>query len=355
MTYKLLSLADWELWNSYIKKLPIDQQDIYYTPEYYSLYENYGDGKAQCFVFEKDGEIAIYPFLINSINQLGYELDKEYFDIEGAYGYNGVVSSSYKPAFIYEFYSAFDKFVIENNIVAEFTRFHPIFNNVKFSEIPLKTFFDRSTVFIDTTKSIDVLWSDLQRTTKKQINRCYNRHNVKIKVFKGGEFELDTLVNIYWESMKRVKSNKYLFFNTVYFRQLLSLPHAIQYVAYLDDKPISTIIALKGETILHGHLGGTRNEFISNSPFSLLYWEMIKTAKEYNLKYVHVGGGTNADENDRLLLYKQHFSNLKSEFHIGKKVHNEEIYKSIIQQWKEKHPTSYSLHSNKILGYREIE
>ena len=95
MNYKVFSLQDKEEWNNLLKKLPTKQQDIYYTPEYYSLYENYGDGKAQCFVFEKEGEIALYPFLINSINQLGYELDNEYFDIQGAYGYNGVVSSSY--------------------------------------------------------------------------------------------------------------------------------------------------------------------------------------------------------------------------------------------------------------------
>lgn len=355
MSYKILTLLDRQEWKDYQNRLPIDHQDIYYTPEYYALYENYGDGKAQCFVFEKDGELALYPFLLNSINELGYELDKEYFDIQGAYGYNGVVGSSYNPEFIDAFYQAFNEFILEKNIVAEFTRFHPIIKNNTFSQTYLKTFFDRRTVFIDTTKSEEELWSDLQRTTKKQINRCYDRHNIKVRVLNGVESELDTMVNIYTESMKRVGSSDYLFFNKEYFKQLLSLPQTIQYVAYYDNKPISTITAFVGETILHGHLGGTLDEYISISPFSLLYWEMIKTAKEYHLKYVHVGGGATADENDNLLLYKQHFSKLKSEFHIGKKVYNEGIYKSIILQWKEKYPTSYNLHSNKILGYREIK
>jgi hypothetical protein len=45
---------------------------------------------AKCFVYQKGSNITLYPFLINSVNALGYNLDKEYFDIQGAYGYNGV-------------------------------------------------------------------------------------------------------------------------------------------------------------------------------------------------------------------------------------------------------------------------
>lgn len=49
MNYRVLSLSDKAEWTRCLSKLPIEQQDIYYTPEYYSLYENYGDGNEQCF------------------------------------------------------------------------------------------------------------------------------------------------------------------------------------------------------------------------------------------------------------------------------------------------------------------
>lgn len=354
MSYKILSLLVKQEWKDYLNKLPIKQQDIYYSPEYYSLYENFGDGKAQCFVLEKDGEIALYPYLINSINNLGYNLEQEYFDIQGSYGYNGVVSSSYSPEFIDAFYQAFNEFCSSNNIVAEFTRFHPIIQNVNFSNRHLKTYFDRNTVIIDTSKPLESLWADLQKTTKKQIKRAYDRHNIKVKILTGNQFELDTFVNIYGESLKRVESSKYLYFNENYFEQLLRMPQTIQLVAYIDDKPISTITVLLGQNMLHGHLGGTLDEFITFSPFSLLYWEMIKIAKEHNLQFLHVGGGATPDKEDKLLLYKEHFSDLKGDFNIGKQVHNEIIYDRIIQQWKENHHHSYRLHSNKLLGYREI-
>lgn len=57
-----------------MSRLPMGQQDVYFTPEYYALYEQNGDGRTCCFVFEKDGEVVLYPFLMNSVNALGYNL-----------------------------------------------------------------------------------------------------------------------------------------------------------------------------------------------------------------------------------------------------------------------------------------
>ena len=94
MNYRILTVKDEVDWDLALKRLPIDQQDIYFTPQYYKLYQQKGDGEARCFIYENDGQILLYPFLINSVNSLGYELDKEYYDIQGAYGYNGIVTSS---------------------------------------------------------------------------------------------------------------------------------------------------------------------------------------------------------------------------------------------------------------------
>lgn len=59
--FEIIDLKDSDSWKSLLAKLPLEPQDIYYTPEYYSLYENYGDGKARCFVYEKDWDIALHP------------------------------------------------------------------------------------------------------------------------------------------------------------------------------------------------------------------------------------------------------------------------------------------------------
>ena len=100
-------LDEKEQWTKLLGKLPIDQQDIYYTPEYYELHEKNGDGTAMCFVYQKNDDIALYPFLMNSVNDAGYDLDDTYFDIQGAYGYNGVVTSNNNISFRKKFYNSF--------------------------------------------------------------------------------------------------------------------------------------------------------------------------------------------------------------------------------------------------------
>ena len=71
----------------------------------------------------------MYPFLLNSVNRLGYELDKEYFDIQGVYGYNGALFSSCSAKFLKDFSQSLLNYCREHNIITEFTRFNPILKN----------------------------------------------------------------------------------------------------------------------------------------------------------------------------------------------------------------------------------
>ncbi len=350
MSFKILTLNDSEEWNSQLAKLPPEQQDIYYTPEYYSLYENYGDGKAMCFVFEKDGNIALYAFLINSVNSLGYDLDKEYYDIQGAYGYNGVVSSSYEPNFIKEFYSEFNSFCSQKNIIAEFSRFHPLIKNHLFSINYSNLIFDRNTIYVDLYNSYEELYANYQRTTRKQIRRAKEKYNITTQRL-GQEFTTE-LYKLYKEAMQNVNAIDYLFFDEEYFKNLLELKNCDCFVAIMDGKVISAITTLKYNKYLHGHLGGTLHNYQKLSPFSLLYDEIIKYGKEQGCDYIHVGGGATPKEDDPVLQYKKHFSDKMGEFHIGKKVHNSDVYNKVVSLWENKYPEKAEKYKNHLLKYR---
>ena len=84
MSYRILTLNERIEWSTCLAKLPLDRQDIYDTPDFYDLCERNGDGKALCFVFEQDGDVAMYPFLLNSVNELGYDLYNQDYDLQGA-------------------------------------------------------------------------------------------------------------------------------------------------------------------------------------------------------------------------------------------------------------------------------
>lgn len=350
--YRILDLSTSQEWNYYIQKLPVDQQDIYYTPEYYHLYEEIGDGKAKCFVFQDGEDLALYPFLINSVNELGYDLDKDYFDIQGAYGYNGVVTNNFTQKFKDGFHKAFNDFCQENKIIAEFTRYHPLLRNELFSKDYLNDIYDRKTVYIDLTNNYSDIFREFQTTTRKQIKRAINRYALKLEIIEKDNNKISSFIKIYHQSLKRINSENYLYFNKSYFEELMLNTKSVCFFALLEEKPIASIIAFYNDNYIHGHLGGALTEHLSLSPYSFLYAEMIKFGQKNGCKIIHIGGGTTSHPDDSLLKFKLNFSKTLSDFYIGKRVHNSDIYNKIIQQWEAKYPEKNEKYKSFLLKYR---
>ncbi|MEI8201400.1 MAG: GNAT family N-acetyltransferase [Bacteroidota bacterium] len=350
--FEILDLTKSDIWNTLLQKLPPEQQDIYFTPQYYSLYEQLGDGKAQCFVYEKDNELALYPFLLNSVNNLGYDLDKPYSDIQGAYGYNGITANSNRPEFISSFYREFDNYISQNNIIAEFTRFHPLLNNYRFSQQNMMVVFDRKTMFLSLENNYENIFKTFQTTTRKQIKRCSHKHHLEVEIVENNTTQIDTFYSIYQEAMDRVQSSKYLYFNTEYFKNLIQNTPSVLFIATLETKPIAAIIAFYNHTYLHGHLGGALTDYLYTSSYSLLYSEMIKFGIEKNCKYFHAGGGTTNHNDDPLLQFKLNFSATTADFYLGKKIHNMPIYEEVTKQWAKRYPEKAENYQHFILKYR---
>jgi len=351
-SYEIIDLSGAPKWNDYFKKLPIDQQDTYYTPEYYKLYEELGDGKARCFIYRKDRSIAIYPFLINSVNELGYDLDKEYYDIQGAYGYNGVVTNNYSDSFSLGFHESFKQYCIDFNIIAEFTRFHPLLNNKSFSESYIEVIFDRKTMYVDLNNEFVEIFRNFQTTTRKQIRRAQNRYNIDVKYITKDESALNTFVDIYSETMKRINSAPYLYFNKTYFKTLFENPNNYCFIAYYKNKPIAAIVTLYSNNYIHGHLGGALTNYLFMAPYSLLYSEIIKFGIWKGCRYFHAGGGNTSHSDDSLLNFKANFSKDRGDFYIGKKIHNEKIYNYVINKWENKFQEKIINKRNMLLRYR---
>jgi hypothetical protein len=351
MPYNILTLNDKLVWSKYLEYLPIDQQDIYYTPEYYELYEKNGDGRAMCFVFEKHNNIALYPFLINSVNDLGYELDDEYFDIQGAYGYNGVVSSSYHLSFIKEFYNTFDQYCLVHNIIADFVRYHPLINNQEFSRNNVKIQKNRQTVLI----KLDNGKNQIEKNFRKSVLR-----NIKKAEHSGLSYEIsdnndvDDFITIYHHTMDRLNSDKYLYFSREYFRYLFKMSSVITINVKYHDETIASAVCFKYKNYFHYHLGASYTEYLSFRPNDLMFYAMIQTGLSNDCNYLHLGGGNSSLFDDGLLRFKKNFSKDTSNYYVSKKVYNDNVYNSVCDIWKKKNPDQVQEFINYFLKYRIV-
>jgi hypothetical protein len=349
-TFKIIYLKDKEEWQEKYSLLPIGQQDIYYTPEYYALYENNGDGQACCFVFEQDNDIALYPFLKNSINDLGYDLDKEYYDIQGAYGYNGVIASSYNNCFIALFQRAFDEYINKSFIIAEFTRFNPVLNNHIFSQY-LTLQHDQDNILVDLNLR-DLEKESYEYTTLKNVRKAI-RNNLKCICLKENEIDithLNAFIEIYYSTIGRNKAETFYYFPDSFFISLiktLSKNCTLYFVEHNGEK-IATELVLFGNEIAYSFLGGTLSENYELRPNDYLKDYIIKDLKCKGLKTFCLGGGSKGVFN-----YKKKFAKHGIiPFFIGGKIHNKRIYESVINQWSSKSPEKVSQYSKYFLKYR---
>lgn len=350
MANTILNLNDDFNWKEALASVPSNLRDIYFTPEYYSLYQNYGDGEARCFVFEQDGEVVLYPFLINPITPLGYNLDKEYYDIQGAYGYNGIITSSEEANFIDAFWGSFDAYCQENDIVAEFTRFHPLLNNQRFASPKMKTFFSRHTVALDLTD--DDIW--MHQISSKNRNMIRKAEKEGVIIVESDDYE--TFRRLYDGTMTDLHAEDFYFFPKSYYDEYKQTfkGESMLCLAMLDGKAIAGSMFMFSDDYAHYHLSARDREYSRYAANNLILWYAIQKAKERGCKWFHFGGGTTGNDDDSLLRFKKEFSKTLCEFWIGKRVHNQAVYDQIVEQWKLNHPESYEQNKVKLLGYREI-
>lgn len=330
-------------------------KDIYFEPNYVKLFEKLGEGKVTSFTFKKATNVANYTFLLNSINSLGFNLQSNYFDIQSAYGYNGIITNTFETSFIDDFYDAFDDYCTQNNIIAEFVRFHPLLENQKFSLSHLRVILDRETVALDLNQSYNEIWSNEYSSKNRNMIRKAQNLGYLCKILTNLSIaEIDQFISIYYNNMERVGADKYYFFNKEFFYNTFSYLREYVYLFnILDNKAqvvCSSIFFHYGD-FFHYHLSG-KSEKADNSVNNFLIDEAIKFAQSKSAKSFHFGGGRSNAPDDSLLKFKSNFSKTRLPFYIGKKIHNQEVYEDIVKQWEAKFPEKKEKFKNHILKYR---
>lgn len=353
MTYRIIDVTQKAVWNELINGLPADQRDIYFTPEYYELYEKNGNGQACCFVFQHSGEIALYPFLKNSINSLGIaKLDRGYFDIQGAYGYNGVVSSCYDSDFITAFHKCFDEFCSEQNIIAEFTRFHPIIRNDEFSKDYMIRIKDRQTVFIDITEDYDTITGNYKASNRKKIRKALkNKFQI---TYSNDEESFKAFYQLYTETMNNANADEFYFFDWEYFKNFKELlKDNFILINISDEKELyaSFILTYYGR-YAHSCLSARNIELSKFGANNLAHDLAIQKAKELGCENFHMGGGTTSNPDDPLLYFKSGYSRTLTDFYIGKRVHDQKIYEKVCREWEKNNQERAEKYKHFLLRYR---
>lgn len=355
MNVRIYTTQDEGEWSSALAEMPMSFQDIYYTPGYHKAFENNNDGKAVCFVFRDQGETYLNCFMVNSVNALGYKLDREYFDIQSVYGYSGALSSSEDSTFLSAAEKVFNQYCSDHHFIAEFSRYHPVLKNIKFANKETSRF-DRTTVIVDLSQGYQSNWDKHYSTNARNMVRKAQREYMAEFMYSPASTDVETFVLLYEENMIKVNAHPYYRFSPDFFRKFFhDLKDNIILFTVKDQNGVAmcSSIFLYFNKYIHYHLSGRANAS-NNSINSFLIDAAIKFACGNGFQTLHLGGGRTSSPEDSLLKFKKNFSPLTGDFFIAKKVLEHRVYSDVLHQWEVKFPDLSQYYQNQILRYRHV-
>lgn len=317
------------LWLETLSQLP---HDVYHLPDYVALDARRTQTLPEAFLLQDEDKIFFAPYLLRSCSDIADAAQTEVYDIISPYGYPGILMSEgaiNDPEFPDFALEQFRQTLQERGVCSAFLRLHPILGE-KFVQVfqsdPLME--NGKTVSIDLTLDEDKIWAKTRRGHQSTINKCI-RLGLTARTVSFAEY-IDEFIAIYEETMDRVQAKDSYYFDRDYFEGLLKLGDKVHLgVVESEDQIVCACLFFESCNIVQAHLGGTRTEFLKQSPFNLLLHQMRLWAKERGNKYLHIGGGVGGKK-DNLYTFKSGFSKQRHEFFTLRSVVDTERYNDLL-------------------------
>ncbi|MCA0985132.1 GNAT family N-acetyltransferase [Halobacillus yeomjeoni] len=333
MTIHIYDTTEKESWHHYLERVP--GKDVYFTPEYAELYEKNGEGKAFLLVYEEGDSFIYYPFLKRALNQIPFLNNKlerygDLYDLTTPYGYGGPITNAdegeSRRQLFERFTPIFEQFCQKEGIVTEFLRFHPLLENHK-DYTDVESIHLRDTIHIDLTLDWEDVWSHYDSPNRNRIRKAKKKG---LKVIHKPLSDHADFQRIYRGTMQKLQASSYYYFSEEYFQNkadLLSEHAEILEVVYQNEVAFSGIFMSYGDFV-HYDLVGSNPEFLKLCPNNFVIDYAAQWAKSNGRKYLHLGGGYAGE--DSLFKFKKRFNKYGDRpFHIGKRIHNKEIYQEL--------------------------
>ncbi len=303
-----------------------DSIDFYFDENYGKLYEKSDNGKAEIFEYEDENGKITSQFLIREIpDRIN---GKTYFDIVTPYGYGGpiVIYANNKEALIENYERSFSDYCIQNSIVSEFVRFHPLVKNYEDFGKMYNAIYMRKTLITKLDEE-DPVQNQFSKSARKNIRRALNA-GVTYEVTVAPE-NIDSFKEVYYSTMDRNNASEYYYFDDGYFANVLKYyrENLIFVQAFYEGKTIAAGLYFIYNDIIHIHLSGTLSVYLNLSPAYILRYAVTLWGIQNGYKLIHHGGGTSNSEENSLYLFKRNFAKKYDvDFYVGKKIWNKEIY-----------------------------
>ncbi|MFM2207332.1 MAG: hypothetical protein RL213_1307 [Bacteroidota bacterium] len=348
--FTVLTTGDADEWDRCLSLLPESVRDIHFTAAYHRMYEANGDGSGRLFCFMDNGRVFLYPFLIRPVPE-GL-VPEECFDISSPYGYSGPLSSSEDSDFLAAADAALRSYCRSTRVVTEFIRFHPLVDNFRFmmQAVDLEVIHLRDYIAVKVAQS-----EEDQLTSYASRNRNTLRKAMREGVVVRSSDDFSVFVSLYLENMRQLNAAPMYFFSGAFFGHLeqLSRQGGCSLVAEHEGAAVGAAVFLYSGAYGHYYLASANPAGRALGAGNLLLHEGINRCRESGVRLVHLGGGLTGASDDPLLAFKKSFSPDTVPYYIGRRVHDEETCRRLVQEWEKRHPDLATKYAGQLQCYRQ--
>ena len=321
-----------EKWDNIVQTFK--NHDVYYLSGYVKSFEMHGDGEPILFYYEDSNIRTINVSMKKDISEFEFYNDKipknQLFDLATPYGYGGfIVEGNSCPESINMLNKKYEDFCIENNIISEFVRFHPLINNADI----VKNMYDETT--LGKTISIDLctaedIWNNI---TSKNRNVIRKAKKNGVEIYWGRDRNLyDIFIKMYNSTMDKDNATSYYYFDKDFYECILNdlKYNSLMFYAVYENMIIAMSIILFANDRMHYHLSASIDEYKHLAPTNLLLYEAARWGNAHGLSCFHLGGGVGSSE-DSLYKFKSSFNrNSDNNFIVGKKIFDKDKYEMLV-------------------------
>jgi hypothetical protein len=292
------SPTDVELWNNVVSGSA--EHDTYHTAEYHLAAEDNGEGKALLLVVTGNSGFVALPLLVRPLDRLPGSPGCQNHDATSVYGYGGPVTSaasgSRQEKVDAELSSGLLDLMRQLNLVAVFTRLHPLVDTAWVLEPIGKIKRIGPTVLIDLTQTAEDQTRGMRQNYRRVVRKMQKQG---VSVFEDADWsQLNEFEKGYAETMTRVAAESGYFFSDKYFSNLRDrLGKKVRlFHATLEGKIIGSALFFVHNGIIQYHLGATRDGYHRYSPTAIIFDFLRWWGKDNGYRYFHLGGGVEGNE-----------------------------------------------------------
>jgi hypothetical protein len=188
------------------------------------------------------------------------------------------------------------------------------------------------TIAIDLRLSPEQQRAQYRKSCKSELNQL-RRNGFEI-VKAQTKADIDTFIDIYWETMKRVGADQKYFFSRNYFYVFLENEgfKSRLLLAKKDGEIVAGAIITITNKIMQYHLAGTAEAHLNERPMKLIIDEARLLGNELGLDFFHIGGGVGGSDDDSLFYFKSGFSDYRCDYQIWQMIIDSKKYKELSEK-----------------------